>query len=113
MTTPDLPFASPYRHDLVRVAAAEWGVHGIRVNAVGPGVTRTPMLAQAEQLPGWVEGLTERTVLGRLGEPDDIAEVIVSVLEMSWVTGQILFADGGLALHSPIDAYGQMQRLKG
>jgi hypothetical protein len=39
--------------------------------------------------------------------------VIVSVLEMSWVTGQILFADGGLALHSPIDAYGQMQRLKG
>jgi NAD(P)-dependent dehydrogenase (short-subunit alcohol dehydrogenase family) len=98
---------------LVRVAAAEWGVHGIRVNAVGPGVTRTPMLAQAEQLPGWVEGLTERTALGRLGEADDIADVIVSVLEMSWVTGQILFADGGLALHSPIDAYGQMQRLKG
>ena len=98
---------------LVRVAAAEWGKHGIRVNAVGPGVTRTPMLAQAEQLPGWVAGLTERTALGRLGEADDIAEVIVSVLEMSWVTGQILLADGGLALHSPIDAYGQMQRLKG
>ena len=98
---------------LVRVAAAEWGKHGIRVNAVGPGVTRTPMLAQAEQLPGWVAGLTERTALGRLGEADDIAEVIVSVLEMSWVTGQILLADGGLALHSPIDVYGQMQRLKG
>ena len=98
---------------LVRVAAAEWGKHGIRVNAVGPGVTRTPMLAQAEQLPGWVAGLTERTALGRLGEADDIAEVIVSVLEMSWVTGQILLADGGLALHSPIDAYGQMQRLNG
>ena len=98
---------------LVRVAAAEWGEHGIRVNAVGPGVTRTPMLAQAEQLPGWVAGLTERTALGRLGEADDIAEVIVSVLEMSWVTGQILLADGGLALHSPIDVYGQMQRLKG
>ena len=32
---------------LVRVAASEWGPHGIRVNAVGPGVTRTPMLAQA------------------------------------------------------------------
>jgi NAD(P)-dependent dehydrogenase (short-subunit alcohol dehydrogenase family) len=97
---------------LVRVAAAEWGAHGIRVNAVAPGVTRTPMLAQAEQLPGWVEGLTERTALGRLGEADDIAEVIVSVLEMSWVTGQILFADGGLALHSPIDAYGRLQRLR-
>jgi NAD(P)-dependent dehydrogenase (short-subunit alcohol dehydrogenase family) len=97
---------------LVRVAATEWGAHGIRVNAVAPGVTRTPMLAQAEQLPGWVEGLTERTALGRLGEADDVAEVIVSVLEMSWVTGQTVCADGGLALHSPIDAYGQMQRLK-
>ncbi|HXO52544.1 MAG TPA: SDR family oxidoreductase, partial [Mycobacterium sp.] len=96
---------------LVRVAATEWGVHGIRVNAVGPGVTRTPMLEKAEQLPGWVEGLTERTALGRLGQADDVAEAIVAVLEMSWVTGQTVFADGGLAVHSPIDAYGQMQRL--
>ncbi len=97
---------------LVRVAATEWGAHGIRVNAVGPGVTRTPMLANPEQLPGWVEGLTERTALGRLGEADDVAETIVAVLEMSWVTGQTVFADGGLALHSPIDAYGQVQRLR-
>lgn len=35
----------------------------------------------------------------------------VAVLEMSWVTGQTVFADGGLALHSPIDAYGQVQRV--
>ena len=98
---------------LVRVAAAEWGVHGIRVNAVGPGVTRTPMLAKPEKLPGWVQGLTERTALGRLGEADDVAEAIVAILGMSWVTGQILFADGGLALHSSIDAYGQTQRLTG
>jgi NAD(P)-dependent dehydrogenase (short-subunit alcohol dehydrogenase family) len=96
---------------LVRVAATEWGAYGIRVNAVGPGVTRTPMVAQAEQLPGWVDGLSERTALGRLGEADDVAETIVAVLEMSWVTGQTVFADGGLALHSPIDAYGQVQRL--
>jgi NAD(P)-dependent dehydrogenase (short-subunit alcohol dehydrogenase family) len=96
---------------LVRVAAAEWGAHGIRVNAVGPGVTRTPMLAKPEQLPGWVEGLTERTALGRLGEADDVAEAITSLLDLSWVTGQTLFADGGLALQSPIDAYGQVQRL--
>ena len=37
---------------LVRVAATEWGAHGIRVNAVGPGVTRTPMLAQARAIAG-------------------------------------------------------------
>ena len=37
---------------LVKVAAVEWGCYGIRVNAVGPGVTRTPMLGEPEQLPG-------------------------------------------------------------
>ena len=97
---------------LVKVAAVEWGSYGIRVNAVGPGVTRTPMLGEPEQLPGWVEGLTERTALGRLGEAADVAEVIVGVLELPWVTGQVVHADGGLALHSPIDSYGQMQKLK-
>jgi NAD(P)-dependent dehydrogenase (short-subunit alcohol dehydrogenase family) len=96
---------------LVKVAAVEWGVHGIRVNAVGPGVTRTPMLAKPEQLPGWVEGLSERTALGGLGEAADVAGAIVGVLELPWVTGQIVHADGGLALHSPIDAYGQLQRV--
>jgi len=47
------------------------------------------MLAEPGRLPGWVDGLSERTALGRLGEP----------------------ADGGLARHRPIDAYGQVQRL--
>jgi NAD(P)-dependent dehydrogenase (short-subunit alcohol dehydrogenase family) len=96
---------------LVKVAAEEWGDYGIRVNAVGPGVTRTPMLAKPEQLPGWVEGLSERTALGGLGEASDVAGAIVGVLELPWVTGQIVHADGGLALHSPIDAYGQLQRV--
>jgi NAD(P)-dependent dehydrogenase (short-subunit alcohol dehydrogenase family) len=98
---------------LVKVAAVEWGSHGIRVNGVGPGVTRTPMLADVERLPGWVDGLSERTALGRLGEAADVAGVIVGVLELPWVTGQIVHADGGLALHSPIDAYGQLQRVMG
>src|SRR5258708_39737044 len=61
---------------LAKVAAVEWGVHGIRVNAVGPGVPRTPMLVDAERLPGWVEGLSERTALGRLGEAGDVAGAI-------------------------------------
>ncbi len=97
---------------LVKVAAVEWGGYDIRVNAVGPGVTRTPMLGEPEQLPGWVEGLSERTALGRLGEAADVAGVIVGVLELPWVTGQVIHADGGLALHSPIDSYGQVQRLR-
>ncbi|GAA4541718.1 SDR family NAD(P)-dependent oxidoreductase [Mycobacterium paraffinicum] len=98
---------------LVKVAASEWGAHGIRVNAVGPGVTRTPMLAKPEQLPGWVEGLSERTPLGGLGDAADVAGAIMGVLELPWVTGQVVHADGGLALHSPIDAYGQLQRVLG
>jgi NAD(P)-dependent dehydrogenase (short-subunit alcohol dehydrogenase family) len=96
---------------LVKVAAVEWGSYGIRVNAVGPGVTRTPMLPNPERLPGWVEGLSERTALGRLGEATDVAGAIVGVLELPWVTGQVVHADGGLALHSPIDSYGQLQRV--
>ncbi|WP_077088536.1 SDR family NAD(P)-dependent oxidoreductase [Mycobacterium rhizamassiliense] len=98
---------------LVKVAAVEWGSHGIRVNAVGPGVTRTPMLPNPERLPGWVEGLSERTALGELGEATDVAGAIVGVLELPWVTGQVVHADGGLALHSPIDSYGQLQRVMG
>jgi NAD(P)-dependent dehydrogenase (short-subunit alcohol dehydrogenase family) len=98
---------------LVKIAAVEWGSYGIRVNAVGPGVTRTPMLVDAERLPGWVDGLCERTPLGRVGEAADVAGAIVGVLELDWVTGQVVFADGGLALHSPIDAYGQTQRVMG
>jgi NAD(P)-dependent dehydrogenase (short-subunit alcohol dehydrogenase family) len=96
---------------LVKVAAVEWGRHDIRVNAVGPGVTRTPMLPNPEALPGWVEGMSERTALGGLGQAADVAGAIVGVLELPWVTGQIVHADGGLGLHSPIDAYGQLQRL--
>jgi NAD(P)-dependent dehydrogenase (short-subunit alcohol dehydrogenase family) len=70
------------------------------------------MLAGAEQLPGWLDALSHRTALGRVGEADDVAEAIVAVLEMSWVTGQTVLADGGLALQSPIDTYGQVQRLR-
>ena len=58
-----------------------------------------------------MDGLCERTPLGRLGEAADVAGAIVGVLELPWVTGQVVHADGGLALHSPIDAYGQMQRV--
>jgi len=49
-----------------------------------------------------VEGLTERTALGRLGEADDVAETIVAVLEMSWVTGQTVFADVAWRYTAPI-----------
>jgi len=101
---------------LVQVAAVEWGHLGLRVNAVAPGVTRTPMLgrgkaATVEGSP-WLAGVAERTALGRLGEPADIAQAIVALHSMSWVTGQIVECDGGLGLHSPADPYGAMTRAR-
>ena len=101
---------------LVQVAAVEWGHLGLRVNAVAPGVTRTPMLGrgQAATVEGspWLAGVAERTALGRLGEPEDIAQAIVALHSMSWVTGQVVECDGGLSLHSPADPYGAMLRAR-
>jgi NAD(P)-dependent dehydrogenase (short-subunit alcohol dehydrogenase family) len=97
---------------LVKVAAAEWGPDGLRVNAVAPGVTRTPMLgraASAQNAP-WLGDVAARTALGRIGEADDIAPTILALHGMEWLTGQIVECDGGLSLHSPIDSYGEMQR---
>ena len=101
---------------LVEVAAAEWGPLGLRVNAVAPGVTRTPMLgnSRAASVEGspWLAGVADRTALGRLGEAGDIAQAIVALHSMEWVTGQVLECDGGLSLHSPIDSYGAMVRAR-
>lgn len=89
--------------ELVRVAARELGPFGITVNAVAPGTTDTPMFASTAALPGYRARVAERTALGGVGTPDGVAEAIVSVLAMQWVTGQIVAADGGVSLWSPID----------
>jgi NAD(P)-dependent dehydrogenase (short-subunit alcohol dehydrogenase family) len=95
---------------LVKVAACEWAPHAIRVNAVGPGVTNTPMLGGAPVEHGWLQSVVHRTALGRLGQPADIAQVVLALHELGWVTGQVLDCDGGLSLHSPIDAFGEAER---
>jgi NAD(P)-dependent dehydrogenase (short-subunit alcohol dehydrogenase family) len=89
--------------ELVRVAARELGPFGIRVNAVAPGTTDTPMFASTAGLPGYAARVAERTALGGVGTPDGVAQAIASVLAMPWVTGQIVAADGGVSLWSPID----------
>jgi NAD(P)-dependent dehydrogenase (short-subunit alcohol dehydrogenase family) len=87
---------------LVRVAAREWAP-SIRVNAIAPGVTVTPMLGGAPRDGGYLRGIADRTALGDLGDADDVAQAVVAVHELSWVTGQVLEVDGGLGLHSPIN----------
>ncbi|HVC68831.1 MAG TPA: SDR family oxidoreductase [Acidimicrobiales bacterium] len=89
--------------ELVRVAARELGPFGIRVNGVAPGTTDTPMFASTARLAGYADRVGERTPLGGVGSPDEVAQAIVGVLGMPWVTGQVLAADGGVSLWSPID----------
>jgi NAD(P)-dependent dehydrogenase (short-subunit alcohol dehydrogenase family) len=91
---------------MVRVAARELGRFGIRVNAVAPGVTNTPMTEAAKGLPGFYDSLCERTPLGRLGETDDIADAVLALFALKWVTGQTLCADGGITLYSGTDIPG-------
>ncbi|MCU1456770.1 MAG: glucose 1-dehydrogenase [Actinomycetia bacterium] len=95
---------------VVQVAAFEWADFGVRVNAVGPGVTQTPMLGRAPSESGWLMHVQERTPLHRLGQPEEIADAIVALHGLGWVTGQVLEVDGGLGIHSPIDAVGDAER---
>lgn len=90
---------------VIAVAALEWAPT-VRVNGVAPGVTDTPMLGRAPRDGGWLRSVADRTALGRLGTSDDVAEAVLAVHDMGWVTGQVLPCDGGLSRWSPIDPLG-------
>lgn len=79
--------------------ARELGPKGVRVNAVAPGITETPMIS------AWprevMAGVVSRTLLGRLGKPEDIADAIVFLLsdDARFIAGEILEVNGGLLTH--------------
>jgi 3-oxoacyl-[acyl-carrier protein] reductase len=75
--------------------ARELGTRGIRVNAVAPAITRTDMTADIPQIH--LDQERALTPLGRLAEPDDIADVVAFLCsnDARWVTGRTLLADGG------------------
>jgi 3-oxoacyl-[acyl-carrier protein] reductase len=83
-----------------RVAALELGPHGITVNAIGPGTTLTPVTEGFYNLPGLREAFLDRTPMGRFGQPEDIARVVVCLASeyADWVTGQLILVDGGQSL---------------
>jgi len=82
---------------LVRTAATEWGEHGVRVNAVGPGVIETPLTAPIKAQPDWYKAYADKTPMKRWAQASEMAGPTVFLLSdaASYVTGTILFADGG------------------
>ena len=82
---------------LVRTAATEWGEQGVRVNAVGPGVTETPLTAPIKAQPDWYKAYADKTPMKRWAKAEEMAGPTVFLLSdaASYVTGTILFADGG------------------
>ena len=83
---------------LTRSLAMELAPSGIRVNCVAPGVIHTDMVDKLGQET--IDALREQTPLGRLGTPEDIAQAVAFLASenASFITGQVLTADGGFIL---------------
>jgi len=92
---------------LTRQAALDYGPNNVRVNAICPGVVRTPMNPQmwdttldgGEMLRRW----TADTPIGRVGEAEDIARTALYLAsdDSAWTTGQYFLVDGGLSIKGP------------
>ena len=87
---------------MTRAIAASHGLHGVRCNAVAPGMTMTPALREAFP-PVLRQAVEDETLRDRLGEPEDIAEAVAFLASDAArnITGQVLVADGGCASHVP------------
>jgi NAD(P)-dependent dehydrogenase (short-subunit alcohol dehydrogenase family) len=83
---------------LTRALAIDHGPNGVRVNAVAPGPIRTPLM-ERNRTPAEIEAMGSVAVLGRIGQPEEIAAAILWLASdaSSYVVGQTLEVDGGPA----------------
>lgn len=82
---------------MIRAAAAEWGPQGVRANAVAPGVVETPLTQQIKDQPTWYDAYANKSALGRWSQPSELVGAVVYLASdaASFVTGSLLFVDGG------------------
>lgn len=85
---------------VTKVAALEFGRDRIRVNAIAPGLIRTPLTEPLRAAPGVEQAFLEEMALPRVGEPADVAALAVFLAcdESSWLTGETILLDGGAHL---------------
>lgn len=103
-----MPTGAPYAMSkaallqLTRNLAVEWAADGIRVNAVAPWYTRTPLVEKPLQDDDYRNYVLQRTPLGRIAEPEEVASVIAFLCmpASSYVTGQCVVVDGGFLINS-------------
>ena len=83
---------------LTKALAVDWAGYGVRVNAIGPGFVKTDMTSALWQDKDFDEWVCRRTPLARWGQPDEIghAAVFLASDAASYITGQVLYVDGGL-----------------
>jgi NAD(P)-dependent dehydrogenase (short-subunit alcohol dehydrogenase family) len=89
---------------LARNLAVEWGKHNIRVNCIAPGLVKTDFAKALWENPEMLERRLAATPLGRIGEPEDIAGIALLLASpaASFITGQVIVADGGVTISSAV-----------
>jgi NAD(P)-dependent dehydrogenase (short-subunit alcohol dehydrogenase family) len=83
---------------MTKTLAQEAAPHGVRVLAVGPGAVKTSINRAVWSQPASLQDLLEKVPLKRIGEPDEIARMVVVLASdvASYVTGDTIFVDGGM-----------------
>jgi 3-oxoacyl-[acyl-carrier protein] reductase len=86
---------------ITKTLAVAWAKHGIRVNAVAPGIIETNMTAPMLPFEAMTGPLLERTALGRFGVPEEVAPAVLFLASAAarYITGHTLVVDGGFSIH--------------